>query len=223
MPPLLDPSDDNDSVGDSIPFDDNPPAREEANGSDGGSEKADEEQEDEDVYVVEKILSHEFAKNGKPLYQVKWKGYDDPADETLEPEENLLEGAEELLQEYHARIGGPPVQPSKKRKSMGDKPSTPAKPPKRRGRKSHASAETTDVDLEDGAPAVLSDSQNWEEEVGSVDTIIRDSQTGVLHALLHLKSGSKFKVSLERCYEKCPRKMLHFYESNLVFRPEPAD
>lgn len=26
------------------------------------------------------------------MFQVKWKGYDDPKDQTLEPEENLLYG-----------------------------------------------------------------------------------------------------------------------------------
>lgn len=62
-------------------------------------------------YVVEQVVGHEFAKNvcailssldtiaksdaltmrqGALLLQVKWKGYDDPSDQTLEPEENLL-------------------------------------------------------------------------------------------------------------------------------------
>lgn len=31
-------------------------------------------------------------RQGKLMLQVKWKGYDDPADQTLEPEENLLYG-----------------------------------------------------------------------------------------------------------------------------------
>lgn len=29
-------------------------------------------------------------RQGALLLQVKWKGYDDPSDQTLEPEENLL-------------------------------------------------------------------------------------------------------------------------------------
>jgi chromobox protein 1 len=43
-----------------------------------------------DRYTVEKIMGHEFTKDGKLMLQVKWHGYDDPADQTLEPEENLL-------------------------------------------------------------------------------------------------------------------------------------
>jgi len=30
------------------------------------------------------------ASQGKPRFQVKWEGYDDPSDMTWEPEENLL-------------------------------------------------------------------------------------------------------------------------------------
>ena len=48
----------------------------------------DDEEEDEDEYVVEKILTHKFQKN-KTMYQIKWFGYDDDADLTWEPKENL--------------------------------------------------------------------------------------------------------------------------------------
>lgn len=43
---------------------------------------------DEDEFQVEKILDHKTVKGGI-LYRIKWLGYDDVADETWEPEENL--------------------------------------------------------------------------------------------------------------------------------------
>lgn len=61
-------------------------------------------------YVVEKIMSHMIdkkvrrrsfgvigdgwgangSKQGVPLYEVKWEGYDKKSDRTWEPEENLV-------------------------------------------------------------------------------------------------------------------------------------
>lgn len=51
----------------------------------------DEDDEDEPVYEVEKILDHRMYKNkGKFEYLVKWVGYDDPSDNTWEPEVSTL-------------------------------------------------------------------------------------------------------------------------------------
>lgn len=43
---------------------------------------------EEDEYQVEKILSHSFQK-GQVIYEIKWLGYEDEADRTWEPVENL--------------------------------------------------------------------------------------------------------------------------------------
>ena len=45
-------------------------------------------EEEEEEYEVEKILRHKLT-DGAYLYLVKWKGYDDPSDNTWEPKENL--------------------------------------------------------------------------------------------------------------------------------------
>ena len=55
------------------------------------------ENEVEAQYEVEKILKARPAQNGKTEYLVAWKGY---AEETWEPEENLLQNCAELLQEF---------------------------------------------------------------------------------------------------------------------------
>lgn len=57
--------------------------------------ESEDEQEDgsdedgEDEYSVDKIVAHDFERNGEVKYQVKWLGYEDEADMTWEPAENL--------------------------------------------------------------------------------------------------------------------------------------
>ena len=41
-------------------------------------------------YVVEKILDKRIITKGKVEYYIKWKGYDDPSDNTWEPIENCV-------------------------------------------------------------------------------------------------------------------------------------
>lgn len=44
----------------------------------------------EEVYIVENILDKRTTKKGRVEYLIKWKGYDDPADNTWEPEQNCV-------------------------------------------------------------------------------------------------------------------------------------
>ncbi|KAF7159536.1 hypothetical protein CNMCM6106_006793 [Aspergillus hiratsukae] len=211
-PPVEDLSDD-ESTGGSIPYN-NVEHDKEIAGDAKEEEEDDEENEEEGVYTVEKIMGHEFTKDGKLMLQVKWHGYDDPADQTLEPEENLLEGAKEILEEYFRAQGGRPEKPVavRKRKSMGRvkaESETPAEPKRRI--KSRANAETTGStetpQAEAGeVPDWVPRSKSWEKEVERVDTIIRDPNTDSLIAFLKWTNGKTAKVSIETCYEKCPRK-----------------
>lgn len=57
----------------------------EENGSDDSSVYS------EDEYVVEKILDKRYnSKTKKTEYLIKWKGYNNPSDNTWEPEENCV-------------------------------------------------------------------------------------------------------------------------------------
>ncbi|KAL3491313.1 hypothetical protein BJX62DRAFT_237237 [Aspergillus germanicus] len=217
-PPVADLSDDESSTGESIPY-------EEVEDKKNGVEDVDEEgdDEEEDVYVVEKIMGHNYKSDGTLMLRVKWQGYSDPKDQTLEPEENLLEGAKEVLDEYFKGLGGRPEKPEpKKRKSMGRPPkSTPEKPEPRKRRKSRADTETDatedkEKEKDSKVPDWVPKSKNWENEVKAVDTIVRERDG--LVAFLHWNNDKKSKVSIEMCYEKCPRKMLKFYEQHLVFK-----
>ncbi|KAL4792031.1 hypothetical protein BDV19DRAFT_281825 [Aspergillus venezuelensis] len=234
-PPVADFSDD-ESTGESIPYDE---VEYKKNGITDANDADDDEDEDEeeDVYVVEKILGHSFKGDGTLLLQVKWQGYDDPKDQTVEPEENL-DNARDVLDEYFKRLGGRPQKPQKKRKSMGRPKATKVKEesekpePKRRRRSRAADTEETDAgegkeketekekEKETPAPDWVPKSKNWEKEVKAVDTIVRED--GGLVAYLHWNNDKKSKVSIETCYEKCPRKMLQFYESHLVFKDADA-
>jgi chromobox protein 1 len=42
-----------------------------------------------------------MVTQGKLMLTVKWKGYDDPADQTLEPEDGLLYGESRRLRQSH--------------------------------------------------------------------------------------------------------------------------
>ncbi|OJJ77630.1 hypothetical protein ASPBRDRAFT_36853 [Aspergillus brasiliensis CBS 101740] len=226
-PPVPDISDDESSSGESIPYDDARSTKKESKDND---EDEDEDEEEEDVYIVEKIVNHEWAKNGDLLLQVKWQGYDDPADLTLEPEENLLEGAKDIVEEYFRVLGGRPEKPkpqSKKRKSTGRPPKSAAEntPEPKRRRKSRAETATESPEKEQGdggesdeTSTWVPSTRNWEKDVDTVETIIRQPGTSNLLAFISWKNGKKSKVNLQMCYDKCPKKMLEFYESHLVFK-----
>ncbi|OJK02416.1 hypothetical protein ASPACDRAFT_41243 [Aspergillus aculeatus ATCC 16872] len=223
-PPVTDVSDD-ESTGESIPYEEAPApkkqAKKQAVDDNEDDEDEDEDEEEEDVYHVEKIVSHEWGKKGELLLQVKWKGYDDPADMTLEPEGNL-DGAQEAVNEYFSKLGGRPEKPqTKKRKSLGRPPksASPEKtqPNKRRKSRANESPESQAAEDSDSGSWVPK-SKSWEKEVDNVDTIFREPGSGNLLAILNWKNGRKSKVLIETCYERCPRKMLDFYESHLVFK-----
>lgn len=74
-----------------------------------------------DTYQVEKILDKRKIRSGKVEYLIKWKGYDDPDDNTWEPEANcdcpdLIREFELQLKNKKTSLGTPTGVPPKKRK-----------------------------------------------------------------------------------------------------------
>ena len=55
--------------------------------------------EPEENYEVEKILEKRVAKKGKIEYLVKWKNFEDPADNSWEPRNNL-EDVQDLIDKF---------------------------------------------------------------------------------------------------------------------------
>jgi chromobox protein 1 len=122
---------------------------------------------------------------------------------------SIREGAKDLVEEYYRVQGGRPEKPQpRKRKSTTAPKQTPEKtqPKKRRKSRADTATETPDNDDDADLPNWVPKAKNWEGEVKNVDTILRDPETTNLIAYLHWKNGKKSKVSLEMCYEKCPRK-----------------
>ncbi|KAJ9491333.1 hypothetical protein VN97_g1918 [Penicillium thymicola] len=233
-PPVEDMSDE--ETGD-IPFRNAP----ESNGKDDQESPEDEEDdgdeeeddEEEGLYVVEDIIQHDWLDDGTLKLLVKWKGYDKLEDHTWEEEDGLLDGAGDIVTAYYKKIGGRPkkdgekpatAKPGRKRKSMGDSkaaktPATAATEAKRQRRKSapkERSKQASPASKENGVQW-LPKGNNWDKDVKEVDTIVREGDAGLM-AWLEFNNGHKAKLSVQACYEKCPLKMLKFYESHLVFK-----
>ncbi|EME88393.1 uncharacterized protein MYCFIDRAFT_181237 [Pseudocercospora fijiensis CIRAD86] len=190
-----------------------------------------EDEEEEGEYQVEKIVEHNFVK-GKVIYKVKWLGWDAEDDQTWEPVENL-EGAKEFLSAYHRAIGGTPEPPAKGKKptkaSLGKRNSTqadldspaPSSSKKGRGRKSDANG-TSAVDT---FPV-----GSWEEHVSAVAAIVESEEVGLtkgkkdvqsLEGLLEWNDGRKTQHKMALLRQKCPQRLLDYYESHLVFQGDP--
>ncbi|KAJ5899448.1 heterochromatin protein [Penicillium taxi] len=196
-----------------IPFNDAKPESEKADNED---EETESEATDEDGILL-----------------VRWKGYPKIDDHTWEQESGLLGGAKEAVMEYYVKIGGrpkkptakPTAKPGSKRKSLGGKksPATAKTDVKKRRRSAKAESETTTTDVVAAEDSTEGDwsppkGKSWEKEVETVDTITRDPASDDLFVYLLWKNGKRSQVAIERCYEKCPRKMLKFYEQHLVFK-----
>ncbi|KZM28269.1 uncharacterized protein EKO05_0010743 [Ascochyta rabiei] len=182
----------------------------------------DDDNNNDDEYVVEKILGHRFNK-GVLEFDVKWQGYDDPADRTWEPEENM-ETAADVLKEYYEDIGGRPDNKGTKRKgraSMAKSDSaTPASSSKRPKQTTH-SKQLKQPKAEPVEKAWSPPPGSWEHEVSHIDTVEQsiDPKTGkeAKYAYIVWNNQKKTQHPLKHIYIKCPQKMLVYYESHLVF------
>nr|OQO22204.1 hypothetical protein B0A51_10869 [Rachicladosporium sp. CCFEE 5018] len=189
-------------------------------------EEEDDSEEAEDEYVVENILKHRNNK-GTLQYRIKWLGYDDEADITWEPLENL-KTASVKLSEYHDRIGGAPTKAaaSSAKKSLTTKRSasvldSPA-PATKKSR--------TSISAANGAPSSSKDlpKGSWEDNITRIISIIEESETTksragggkVLMAYADWKDNVKRKHKLSTLRGKAPQHLLTYYERHLVFRSD---
>lgn len=190
----------------------------------------DEANSGEDIYVVEKILSHMIGKDGQPLYQVKWEGYDDKTDLTWEPEENLTENATDILSEYLRSIGGreqlfqnpAKALKGKKRGRLNSAVSTPQpsnnnKRSKRNGSHAGDSEPPASVTTAKWKPPAGS----WEDHIAQLDAC-EDEESGKLMVYLTWKNGQKTQHETSIIYARCPQKMLQFYERHVrIIKRDP--
>ncbi|KAK6441530.1 hypothetical protein LTR95_002229 [Oleoguttula sp. CCFEE 5521] len=189
--------------------------------SDEDEEEDDDSEEGEDEYVVEDILKHRNTK-GTLQYRIKWLGYDDEADITWEPLDNL-KTASVKLSEYHDRIGGPPPKAAAAcaRKSLTTKRSASAlDSPAPATKKSRTSTGATN-----GTPSSSKDlpKGSWEDNITRIISIIEESETTksragggkVLMAYADWKDNVKRKHKLSTLRGKAPQHLLTYYERHL--------
>nr|POF04515.1 chromo domain-containing protein 2 [Quercus suber] len=207
-----------------------------------GEEEDDEDEEDEDEYRVEKILKHDFNEiDNQPMYLIKWLGFEKKSDQTWEPVENLS-GAQELLDEYHTKIGGPPVYEPKgsvaARNGRGKKrgaldafetSATPSSDKKQRktGRKSNGVE-----DEDEGEAKKILPSGQWEAEVTRISSVLEEEVPAAggkgkmakrLTVFVLWNSGQKTQHLMSQIRRKCPQKLLDYYEQHLVFKNDIVD
>ncbi|RGP70682.1 putative chromatin-associated swi6 [Fusarium longipes] len=189
-------------------------------GSDEHGEGEDDEDLDEDEFVVEAIRKHFVDEDGTLKFQVKWEGYDAKKDLTWEPEENLRESAQEILDQYFEKLGGrekifeeteTAAKTKKRRRATNGTPSTAASTTTKRSRREKHPADTTPpTTSKPWSPPAGS----WEDEIESIE-LEQDDVMGKIIVYLRWKNGKKTKHDTEVIYRKCPQKMLRFYERHL--------
>ncbi|XEV03810.1 hypothetical protein FSHL1_009097 [Fusarium sambucinum] len=193
---------------------------------DGSEEELDEDDDededlDEDEFVVESIKKHLIDEDGTLKFQVKWEGYEAKKDLTWEPEENLRESAQEILDKYFDKLGGrekvfeetETASKTKKRRraTNGGTPSTAASITKRSRRgDTHPANTTPPATSKPWSPPAGS----WEDEIESIE-LEEDENIGKIIVYLRWKNGKKTKHDTDVVYRKCPQKMLRFYERHL--------
>ncbi|KAH7236149.1 hypothetical protein BKA59DRAFT_486399 [Fusarium tricinctum] len=192
----------------------------------GDEDDEDDEDLDEDVFVVEAIKKHLIDDDGSLKFQVKWEGYEAKKDLTWEPEENLRESAQEILDQYLEKFGG--------REQLFEQTETAAKTKKRRratnGTSSATSTTTkrsrrTEAHPADSTPPTTAKkwsppAGSWEDEIETIDAC-EDEGSGKLIVYLIWKNGHKTKHDVQIIYKKCPQRMLRFYERHVkIIREE---
>ncbi|KAK7408921.1 hypothetical protein QQX98_008925 [Neonectria punicea] len=189
------------------------------------ADEGDEDDEDDledDVFVVEAIKDHTIDEDGTLKFQVKWEGYDSKGDLTWEPEQNLVDTAEDILNAYYEGIGGredifqktEKASKSKKRRRAAN--GTPSTTKRSRRNGAHPSETTPPVTTKKWSPPAGS----WEDEIETIDAC-EDEGSGKLIVYLIWKNGQKTKHDTAVIYKKCPQKMLYFYERHVkIIRDE---
>ncbi|KAH6843133.1 hypothetical protein B0I37DRAFT_213037 [Chaetomium sp. MPI-CAGE-AT-0009] len=216
---------------DEIPEDDDAASTDEKNGvaeGDDEEEGDDDEDLDEEVYVVEKIMSHMIDK-GKPLFEVKWEGYEKKSDRTWEPEENLIDNASDALNEYLESIGGrdklyEDSANALKTKKRGRPSSSTPQASGKRSRKNGDHPTDEEPPLSAKTATWKPPPGSWEEHIDHLDAC-EDEVSGNLMVYLTWKNGHKTQHPTKVIYQRCPQKMLQFYEQHvrIIKRDSDAD
>lgn len=200
-------------------------------------EQADEDSldDDNDVYVVDRIVGHRKAKgNASYEYRVRWEGYG-RADDTWEPHDNIAESAAPVIDAYWEPFGGYEVnknathkQDKNKRKRQSREASPPLAHDSRHRRTvvlaqdANDTASAQEVSASPSAEPIRAwrpplEMQSWEEDA-LVETLEKDAKNELYVLLEWPETKGKSRHKADLVYKKMPQAMLRFYEANLVFK-----
>ena len=157
------------------------------------------ESEEEEEYVVEKVVDKRITKAGKVEYYLKWKGYGNE-DNTWEPVENL--DCHELIKEFEA-------QADKKKSETGSGKRKPNSASDKSQKKSKS---------EDDRPRGFDRGLEPERIIGATDS------SGDLMFLIKWKSSDEADlVPAKEANLKCPQTVIKFYEERLTWHTFSQD
>ena len=156
--------------------------------------------------MVEKILSHK-QKKADYVYHVKWQGYEDDADMTWEPEDNLS-NAKDVVERYWKALGGRDGAPTKGKKRKVSLAANDTPNSSNGTRKKKVKEEEVAMPKKRTFPA-----GSWEHDVATVETLeqINDKEGKIKTTVFLLWSGIAEPLrtahDLEHIRKKCPQKV----------------
>ncbi|KXJ89697.1 chromo domain-like protein [Microdochium bolleyi] len=159
-------------------------------------------------------MSHMVYPDGVLKFEVKWEGYDKKTDRTWESKENLLENAGDILRDYLEAHGGEDkILEDSEKGIKGKKRGRPAASGAAAGKRRKADHPR------DGTPPASTKAWkppagSWEDEVDTIDAC-HDENSGKLIVYLTWKNGQKTQHETKVIYQRCPQKMLKFYERHV--------
>jgi len=170
-----------------------------------GSPDAMEEEEEE--YVVEKVVDKRIGKNGKIEYLLKWKGYGDE-DNTWEPKENL--DCEDLIENFEKAL-------NTARKSE-TKTSSSSSSSKRKSESSSKPSSGSKKKDDGERPRGFDRGLDPERIIGATDS------SGELMFLIKWKGSDEADlVPSKEANVKCPQTVIKFYEERLTWHTSGQD
>ncbi|KAJ1932520.1 hypothetical protein EC988_009432, partial [Linderina pennispora] len=181
--------------------------------------------------------------DGETLFMIKWEGYDDPADNTWETEDNIID--KDILKKYWddynakaakkaapAKKRGRPASngasslkakeaATKRRRTSARQEATAKQNPRQKPRQETEpeAAEAESNEASDQEIVYGEEGPEVDDWVPLLDEIITlDATDDGLIAQIQWKNGQKCEYPIELIYAKLPMQMLKFYEQRLRFR-----
>ncbi|KJK84924.1 hypothetical protein H633G_11255 [Metarhizium anisopliae BRIP 53284] len=174
-------------------------------------DKADTDEENDcndDLYIVDKIIGQRIISDGSTEFEVKWKKC---KTSTWEPENSLKKYIPRIIAQYKKRINGRQRDGEKKsgKRPVADLKGHPTK------RRKLTPGSSSNNDLTEWKPPL----ESWDDKIQSIDTIEKVAD-GKLVSYVTWVDGKKTKQDIYVLFNKCPQKTFQYLVRHIVVRPE---